>query len=361
MNNNIVLYVNDKAYTGWFDIQLTHSIDSIASGFSLKAINSVYNNEPILPIVTGLPCVITYKGKTVLTGYIDDTTVELNDNSPIRSVNGRSKTADLVDCSIESFSDFKNATLESIISSICKPFGISLTFDVTNAGDCFTEFKIQPGESAFEAMDRACKLRGFLLSSSNGGNVIVSKIGSKTAAGQIIEGENLIDASFSTSNKERFSKYIVKGQDNNNDAIFGKKATGISSTVSDPLITRYRPIVIVAESIVSNATAKRRAEWECSVRRSKSIAINCKVPSWGINNDIWETNASVNFYSKSLGITTNNNYIISNVNRHYNDTDGETTSLTLNPEGSFTPETQEMLNKKSSKDGKNPFDTLKKK
>lgn len=352
--NDIVLYVNDNAYTGWLDVSVTHSIDTIASGFSLKTINSIYENEYILPILTGMACRIEYKGNPVLTGYVDDTSVELSGDQTLRTVNGRSKSSDLVDCGIERLESFKNASLETILKKLCEPFGISVLSSVASTGEKFSEFKIQPGETVFEAIDRACKMRGFILQSDTNDNLTISKVGVVLSEGRLIEGENLINVSFSTSIKERFSKYVVKGQDNSTDNIFGEKASCVGYSVTDPLVTRYRPVVISGESVVSKTIAKKRAEWECSVRRARSISVECKIPGWETGKGIWMINTLVPFESKSLGMA--GNFVISSVNRIYNDNDGEITQLTLNPEGSFEPEPAEMLSKK--KKDNNPFNLL---
>jgi prophage tail gpP-like protein len=353
MNKKVQLHVNEKIYTGWTEVEITDAIEAISGSFSFKAINPQGNNEKFFPIATGMPCSISYEGKLLLTGYIDDCTPELNpDDISLTSITGRSKTCDLIDCGIEDFSEFKNASLENVLQKLCKPFGIDIKVEVQSTGKKFTEFKIQPGETVFEAMDRACKLRGFMLVCNNNGDLIIGEVGKKKSPAYLKEGVNIYKASFQTSIKERFSKYIVTGQDAANDSIFAKGASSIKFAKTDPLISRYRPTVIIAESVVSKATAQKRAEWECAIRRARSINISCVVNDWSFGYYIWEKNFLVPFYSETLGITDNNDYIISKVIKTYNETDGEMTSLVLVPEGSF------VVEPKLEKTSKNPFDLL---
>jgi prophage tail gpP-like protein len=354
MNKNVQLHVNGQIYTGWTEVELVDAIEAICGSFSFKAINASGKNEKFLPITTGMPCSITYGGKLLLTGYIDDCDPDLHpDDVSITTITGRSKTCDLVDCGIESFSSFKNASLETIIRKLCKPFGIDLKVEV-ETGKVFSEFKIQPGETVFEAMDRACRLRGHIIVCDNSGTLVIGEIGKNRIPVSLKEGVNIYKASLKRSVKERFSKYIVTGQDLANDSIFAKSATAIRHSVVDPLIPRYRPTVIVAESVVSKDTAKKRAEWECAIRRARSIGINCIVNGWSYDATLWEKNVTVLFQSETLGITGNSYYITSKVTKTYNELDGEMTDITLVPEGSFTVEPQSDISKKD----KNPFALL---
>ena len=79
----------------------------------------------------------------------------------IRSlIRGRDRTGDLVDCSAATMpGEWQNELLDRIVQSLIDPFGISVTVD-TDIGEPFRKFRIDEGETVFEAIDRACRYSG---------------------------------------------------------------------------------------------------------------------------------------------------------------------------------------------------------
>ena len=76
------------------------------------------------------------------------------------AVRGRDATGDLVDCSAASKpGEWKDARLEEIASALCEPFGIRVTREV-DTGAPFARFRIEEGESVFEAIERGLPVPG---------------------------------------------------------------------------------------------------------------------------------------------------------------------------------------------------------
>lgn len=324
----IVLHVNGRVYGGWKRASITRSIDAIAGRFELEVMDRWEVNAQRWTIFPGDACQVKIDGKTLITGYVDRASPTYDTQAHGIRITGRDKTADLVDCSaIVKGDELRGLKLDGIVRALAQPFGIRVVSQV-DPGAVFQSFAIQPGETAWEAIERAARQRFMVVTTDGEGNAVIADIGTRRAADALIEGRNIKSASAEYDYSQRFSDYIVKGQASawNDGAEPAKNA--IESRARDANVTRYRPKIITAEMQASEGSAADRARLEAASRAGKSTRITVTVQGWTMSNgELWPLNSMVSVRSPLLSI--DDDLLISELRFGVSDSEGITTEMEL--------------------------------
>ena len=338
--SDVTLTVDGLIYGGWKSVSVRRSIETISGTFSLSVSERWPGQQALKAILPGQKCLVTLDGETVITGYVDDVAPAYSATSHEVSIDGRDVTSDLVDCSaIHSPGEWQGLRLEAIVTILAKPFGITVTA-VTDTGEPFRSFGIEPGETAFEAIERACRMRAVLATSDGRGglNIIrANKTNGNTSRASVAlkRGENILEASGRLSHRDRYSQYIVKGQQPSGaDQIPPEQLAQIRGEATDPGTRRYRPLQIIAEQSVDGASAQDRAIWEANVRAARARRISVVVQGWRERPDggLWSPNRLVRLSDDWLAI--DQDMLIVGVTFSKGDR-GSRTELSLMPPGAF--------------------------
>jgi prophage tail gpP-like protein len=210
-----------------------------------------------------------------------------------RSVYGRDAVGDLIDCSAALRPGrWENRTLTQIAADICRPFGIAVTA-TADVGPVFAAFAVQPGESAFEAIERACRFRGVLPISDGRGGLVLAEPSTERLSVALVQGENILAASAALSFRDRFSAYTALGQAAGMDESTPEQNASPAGRATDPGVTRYRPLIVIAEESADAAGLARRAVWEAAVRRGRSSRAVITVQGWSHPGGVWAPNRRV--------------------------------------------------------------------
>lgn len=301
-NQNLAeLKVGGAFYGGWKRLSITRSIEQISGTFELDVTERWAGQSSARPIKPGEPCQVLLGGEPVITGYVDTAEVSYDKQSHSFRVSGRDKTGDLVDCSaIYKTGQWANSKLDRIASDLLEPFKIKVVVE-TDVGSAFSSYKIQEGETVFECLERAARMKAVLLVSNTAGDLVITRATKQLIPAYLDEGENILSARAEFSWKERFSKYTVKGQDTGNDDQNGAAVAQISGAVTDETINRYRPLIVLAESHGSGVTLRDRAEWERNVRAGRGARGTISVQGWRhAGGDIWRPNTLVRVVSPMI-------------------------------------------------------------
>jgi prophage tail gpP-like protein len=330
--SELTLQVNGKNFGGWQSISVTLGMEQITGSFDLTV--SDRGRPDAWALLPGDACRVLLGKATVITGYIDDVNPDYDKESHSIQVTGRDRAGDLVDCSaIHKTGSWHNARLEKIIADLCSPFGIAVKV-VTDTGVPFVEFSVWHSETAFEAIDRACRMRGVLPVSDGQGRLQLTRAGKERIATPLVKGQNIERASGQFSHKDRHSRYIVKGQSaspaTNWQSPEGqpkdhKHHTQVKSFVDDDAITRYRPLIVVAEQ-GSGSTYYDRAVWERNIRIGRGSRVTYTVTGWEHAAGLWLPNRLVTVQDDYQGI--NGDLIISQVRFTAEEEAGSKTELT---------------------------------
>jgi prophage tail gpP-like protein len=334
----IVLNVNGKAYAGWTSARVTRGIESIAGGFELTVSERWESGANPWPIYDGDACSVVINGTTVITGYVDRRRLSYSATEHSLSVSGRDKTGDIVDSSASAPWEYlKTATL-TVVQRVAQQFGVTASYSgAFTPGPSPARITVDPGDAAFDVIDRVCRLAGLLPVSDGAGKIVLMRPGSLRAVTALVEGENILAASADFDSSGRFRTYRVLGQHAGRDDHAGESVATVKGEATDENVTRTgRVLVIRPEGNVTTRSAKDRAEWEATVRAARGDTVSVTVQGWTQGDGaLWPVNALVTVQSPRLGV--NGEMLITQV-VYSVDEGGTTTQLTLRDPEAFRPE-----------------------
>jgi prophage tail gpP-like protein len=302
--NAATFYSNNLVFDGFKDVQIQKSMTQLADSFQIALTDKWQVEKEDFDLKPGSR-IHSHLGKeAVFEGYVDRYGISITPGSRNITISGRSRTADLVDCTHEGPTDYNDIGMLQLAEQICSPFGIRvLNPDNVSMGAIFQKFSVKPGETAFEALNRAARQRELILLSSTHGNLIITKRSKKRAGTELVEGINVTLNGAIFDNTERFSEYTVKGQQSGLIADIDQ-TTSSKAKAKDNGIKRYRPLTIINDNASSTDDAQKRANYENAVRAAKAMSINCSVIDWRKKDgSLWAINELVPIQAPSIGVT----------------------------------------------------------
>jgi len=296
-----VVHVGGRALVGWESVDISTSMSQLCGTFGIA--QAAQGAQPsaragFLPIFPGDRVSIELAGVSVLVGWVDRVTPKVDARSHSIGVEGREITADLVDCGIEGPTAWKNVSLDQLAAALVKPYGIKYLPGGADTGERFSRFSAEPGETVFQTLQKAANLRGLLWTTTRAGDLTLTTGRTGKCTDRLVYGINILSASADYSNKDRFSRYVVRGQSSPGPGTYfaAAKSGGYGSTAAatDPDVDRYRPLVLVSGSGDTRDGMQRRANWEASTRRAKSNTLEVVVQGWTqTDGTLWECGKSV--------------------------------------------------------------------
>lgn len=344
--DKVNLFINGKIYDGWKSAEIKRSLKAASGSFSLSVTDRWSDKSEPWIIAPGDSAELKLGSDLIITGYVDTVSSDATKDSVSISVSGRDKTSDLIDCSVVSKSgQYLNVTLQRLAELLCSPFGVSVLAPTGGTGAAFDKFAIQQGESVFEALERAARKRGFLLTTNGTGVLEIARPGSSRSTTRLEQGQNIMAMAATFDHKGRYSEYIVKGQ-GNELAGEPKFAYAIKATVTDPNVTRYRPLVIQSEQLTNLSDAKTRANWEATVRAAKASKFNITLQGWRQGDgSLWRPNQLVLAIASRIGL--NGELLITDVNYSLTSDAGTLSVLTLERKDAYTPAPDSVVPEKN--------------
>lgn len=356
MSNTVTLRTDGRLFTGWTSVSVTRSIESVAGYFELGV--NVPPGTDLSGLAPGKKFTLEIGGQIVCTGYIDSRRRQMTADSMKITVAGRDKTADLIDCAaVYSGGQWKNRTLEQIARDLCAPYGVTVRWELSDkeSSAAFPGFTLDHSETVYEALVRASRARGVLMTSNAAGELVFSRAAS-TATDELVLGENLLTLDFEEDFRDRFSEYTVKGYARANgaegDDIDAKSIVSQKGTATDSDVTRYRPMIIIADSKITAKDAQARALREQRRRLAKSITFEAEIDGWTRKDgQLWMPNLLVTIDASKYAIKTTE-LLVSKVTLILNDQDGLKTRVSLSPrEGFLVPVESDRKNKSDNNGG----------
>lgn len=335
-SEEIILTIAGTKFTGWKQASITKSIEACSGSFSCTIVP--LNEVQFASLVPGAPCVVSIGEDKLITGYLDSVSPSGDLDSGFQlTVEGRDKTGDLVDCSVERAPyTWKNLSLYAFAKVICAPFDIT----VSHSGsfeDPKEDFDLEIGESPFEALSKAAKSRSVLLIPDAQGNLFIGSPGVERLHDSLVLGKNIRTFNAEYNGIDRFHKYVVKGQKSGQGSVWGtSKNTNIHAAAIDEEIRSPRVKIFSADSAETNSIARARASWEATSRAAQAERMTVSVSGFRQSNgDLWRMN-----YRVPILIDTNFFYIktemlVSSISYTLNE-DGRVTALTLKRKDVYT-------------------------
>lgn len=336
--DEVKLLVNGVEFSGWKEVEIVAGIERLARDFTL-GVTSKWPGATDIPrrIKPGDLCEVFIGSDKLLTGHVDATPIRYDGKSISVGIKGRSKTADLVDCSaIHKTGQWKNSRVEQIASDLVAPFKTIEVIAEASTGDPQPQHQINPGESVFECIDRLLSARQLLCTDDALGRVVFIKTGSGGRAATALEyGKNILSADSSLDAKDMFNQYLVYGQHAGSDMHYGDAACSAKASVSDSSVTRYRPLEISQSGNVTKGICADRALFEKMHRAAKALETVYTVQGWRqADGSLWLPNQLVRVVDPVIGF--DGEFLIVEVALRKND-GGTTAAIKVGLESGYIP------------------------
>jgi prophage tail gpP-like protein len=339
----VVLTVNGRRHAGWLSATASNSLRQLAGTFSLNFSDRWPGQQEKYSITEGSHCVLTLGGQTVVDGWVDKLSPSYDADSHSLSLSGRDLCGDLADCShIGKRVDFAGEKLPAIARALCEPFGIQVIAEA-DCGDALPKARYSQGDSVHDFLLKLCRMRGVLPISYGDGKLVLTTTGAKHSGAKLIWGKNIITGKAEFDSTNRHSQYIVKGQgqapaafdfspkdDEDSEERSKQRAEFVSprGAATDSTVSRYRPLVLLAESGGDPASMQKRADWEAVNRAGHSRALTYTVHGWqSPTGKLWRINQRVTVEDGLLGI--NGEQLIESVRFRLSEGQGTVTELGL--------------------------------
>lgn len=351
----VSLEIGGIAWKGWQDVTITRAVDAVSGSFEVGLMDRFSPDEAALPIAASMPVSIQTRAAgqlgqapsqtadELIRGYIDTVKPSFGATDHKISIGGRDASADMVDCAaVHKPGEWKGLSCSRLAAILAGPFGVSVRC-LGNEGAAIPVHKIEPGETAWECLERALRQRELLAMPDSKGGIILAAIGTAKATTALIQGQNILSASADYDAKGRFSEYRVLAQNKGSDSEHGDAVAAVAAVSRDATVGRYRPKTITGEAPKDKSTAQRRADWENSVCGGRSASVEVTVQGWRqADGTLWPLNAMCRVIIPFLRV--DQDLMIGKVT-HKIGSGGTTTSLTLRSPLAYAQEFEKHLKK----------------
>lgn len=248
-----------------------------------------------------------------------------------------SKTADIIDSTVQLPYEANNITLYDRCVQQCAPFGIAVVVDPLVAADIASPFLRVDAEATDKIFDHLSKLaaqKSVLLSCTATGDLYITKANAtQLPVGTIVENITPETPVFEMffNGRERFQRYDLI----NSGA--GSLTPQLRMFAVDPNVDRYRNISYKADDNIPGENLNA-AVWRRNKSAADSLSIDFPVNGWyAPNGTLWAPNTLVTVISPTMELTTGFTFLITRVSLKQ-DAGGNTGTLTLRPPQLYTKE-----------------------
>jgi prophage tail gpP-like protein len=253
------------------------------------------------------------------------------------AVSGRSRTADLVDCSaVHAAGDWRNRRIDQVAADLAAAYGVEVVAS-SGVGAALARHTVQHGETVLDCIERAATLRGLLVTDNAAGALVLTSADAAPDSGEVLTlGDGLVlSMRVRCSLADVYSEYRCRGQRAGNDNDNGEAAAHPYGEALDVGVARTRVLVLRAEGGVDTARCAERAAWEAATRAAQSVGVTATVASWrGPRGELlWTPGTLVRARDERLGVDAV--LLLVDVRFSLDDQGGERADLTLAPADGF--------------------------
>ena len=342
-DDDVSVIAAGQTLAGWTDVRITRGIERCPSSYALSMSDVVPGALNQVVVKQGDASQILIGTDPVITGYVDKMVPGFSPESHWIRLAGRSKCADLVDCSAEwpggQISGANALVIAQKLASVYGPNqeGIPVTSAITDL-PVIPQFNLMLGESAFEIIERITRYSAALAYDLPDGSLCLARVGTTSAASGCVEGQNVQVAWIEYSADGIYSDYA--GVLQSMDVLGDLGDTGnLNYSTTDPNCRRHRSLVLIAEAGGGGVDLlKARVLWEAARRSGRSKVVRVVVDSWRDSaGTLWTPNTLVSVELPTLNLTATT-LLLGEVTYLLNDEDGHTAELMLMDPAAFTPQ-----------------------
>lgn len=274
--SDISLSINGTRYLNWGDMTVTRSLERMPWEFEFSAENN-WREDNKRQISRGDSVKVKHGNELLLTGYVDDIDAKYDATSHKLVIKGRSKLADLIDCSTFDIKMTKQSLAE-IAQQLCKPFDIAVV-DNAKLDSPFANKTLAKGQFIWDFLEELARMRAVRLSDSPEGNLVLLNKITEQSVTPLILGKNIVTGDATKSARDLFSEYHVVGSDSAWGESDSEKTAHPAGSVEDS-VKRYRPTVVVPAFSVDSDDCETRADLQKRVHRARAETIVYEVNNW---------------------------------------------------------------------------------
>ncbi len=279
-DNEVSLTIGGSVFKNWTSFSITNELNTISPAFSVGIVsNSMYLKNKI---TSGNSVKVKIGNDVVLTGYIEQTPVSYSATSANVGIAGRSKTCDLIDCTVmvddpnisyekpntsnsnyvscpqNAATEYKNVALETIIAQLIMPYGIKLVNE-TKPLTKKRNFSAKHEDTVLKALQNLTSTENLLFYGNENGDLVVTEKGKLTADDALVLGQNILtgDASFDASKIYKY--YRAVGQDKGVTGKTGHAASSHNYTAVDDNVSRTRLLTKKVQGAADTAKSATKA------------------------------------------------------------------------------------------------------
>ena len=348
--HDLALIIGGRRFMGWLDVRVSRGIERAAGDFQIGATQRWPGLDARFEVPEGEPCEVFIGDEKVMTGYVDSVVQSRDSNSASVKIGGRSKTADLVDCSPDyEIASFAGLDLAEVARRISAPFKIDVV--ARASGPTYAVAAAHKGETAWKVIERLARQRQVLVTDDAEGRLVLTRLATEKATDALVHpSAGLLQIETKRDAAQRFSVYRVKaqaGQRWSDAGTEGEDGEGeeevlahVEGVIFDRGVRRYRPKTILSEGAAKKVGALERAEYEARRNIGKALRVVARVVGWRQSDGkLWTPNTLVPCSVPSMNLSAD--LAIAEV--HYSKSGaGTTCQLELAPPEAFTPEPGEV-------------------
>ncbi|MGD2215150.1 MAG: hypothetical protein PVJ64_00285 [Gemmatimonadales bacterium] len=336
----VELRVGGESYRGWTSVTVSYGIETAARSFAFTATSPPSQTTSPVGFQLEDPCEVSIDGDRVITGYVDSVEPSYDASSSGVAVTGRSRTKDLVDCSIVGKRRFRNLALSQIAIRLCAPYSIEVVPPLLDE-EPISRFAADEGESVYDAIERAARLRGVLVYDDPEGRLVLWQAGAgmfPLREGIALErGRNVLSGRWSFDATDIYTEYRCRGQSVGTDEEWGDLVAGIEATATDAASARRRVLVLSADSSLSRKRALAQAQWSAANRLGRSTMGQYVIRGWRDDEGlVWEPGELIRVRDAFCRVDAD--MLITSVDLALSSEGGYTTTLYLAPEAGYLPQ-----------------------
>lgn len=273
---------------------------------------------------------VRINGELKLTGRIYVVEPSNDGKRKIKKLTAYSKTADLIDSSVNPPYEVNSVSLVNYAKALTKDVGISAVF-YSGENELFDRIRPRSGEKRYSHLVSLAKERGLLVSCTAYGNILFHTASDPSQSVDVLEEgkQGVLSWSGQFDGRKRFSSYRIVGK--------GLAGEPVAKTVVDPFVKPARYFAR-KESRSDAGSAEKAAQWERSKAIADALSINLSVDSWRTrSNELWRDNTFVTVKSETLDIPDGVDLLIRRVKFVFSPS-GKTAVLSVVPREVFTGE-----------------------
>ena len=338
--------INGQAFNLWESATVQRTIDANCGSF--RFMNSSTTPLSEYPVKAGDFVQVLIDGKSVITGFIDEISDNLDDGYHIISISGRDNVQDLIDSSVPDSAKVEEGpiSLEKLCENVITAIGAEIkvisdiTLDDFNSEDLQASFS---GGGCMEYLVNFARKRQVYLVSDGSGNLLIYRPDKTNKASSPIinlqdnRTNNILTYSVVRSQQNRFNKYLCRSQDNfgfSLDAEYEVDGTDRKGEVTDSQIRASRYIEIPAEESMSDDECLERAKEDANVRRANGLEYTATVAgTTQINGTVWDFGQFINVQDDFANVK--GEFLIKAVEYSVDVDAGTRTTLTIVPTDAY--------------------------